>query len=133
MAIPSASISVGATVAASGGTAKTLKELNRSQGLISTYLDEGLSFQTRREISFSTKTPKVSPSAPGNFTQARSIVLLKSPKTLANLKTTVNTLQLSLSVDPETTSSEVQDLLVLAAQLLTDSDFSDFWKAQALA
>lgn len=133
MAIPNASIPIDATITPSGGTAKTIKELSRSQGSISTYIDEALAFQLRQEIVFSTKTPKVSSSAPGGYTQARSVVLLKKPKVLANLRNTVNTLQLSLSVDPETTSVEVQNMLVTAALLLSDSDFSDFWKAQALA
>lgn len=133
MAINSASISIDATLAASGGTAKTLKELARGNGSITTYIDEGLSFQARQEVTFSTKVPKISPSGPGGYTQARSVILLKKPKTLANLKNTVNTLQLSLSVDPETSAAEVQNMLVTAAQLLFDTDFSDFWKAQALA
>jgi hypothetical protein len=52
---------------------------------------------------------------------------------LDNGNRTVNTFTLSLSVDPETTDAEIESMLVLAAQLLHDSDFSDFWKKQSLA
>lgn len=133
MAIANSSIAIDSTASVSGGTARTVKELIRNNSELSTYIDESLSFQARKEVVFSVKVPKVSVSAPGGFTQARSTAILKCPKTLANGNRTVNTFSLQLSVDPETTAAEVTTMLNAAAQLLFDSDYSDFWKAQALA
>ncbi|DAD49893.1 coat protein [ssRNA phage ESE017] len=133
MAIANSSIAIDSTASVTGGTARTVKELVRNNSELNAYIDEGLSFQARKEVAFSVKVPKVSVSAPGGFTQARSTVILKSPKTLANGNRTVNTVSIQLSVDPETTAAEVTTMLNAAAQLLFDSDYSDFWKAQALA
>lgn len=133
MAIANSSISIDATPSVAGGTARTLKELVRNTNELNVFIDESLAFQLRQEAQFSVKVPKVSSTAPGGYTQARSTALLKKPKVLANGKRTVNTLQLQLSVDPETTAAEVQNMLVTAGQMLTDSDYADFWKAQSLA
>lgn len=133
MAIANSSVLVDGTVAFSAGTATTVKELGRDLGQLNTYLDDGAAFSARTEVQFSTKDPKISATAPGGYTQARTTARLLKPKTLANGARTVNSVRLELSVDPETTAAEIESLLVLAAQILKDSDYADFWKKQSVA
>lgn len=133
MGIANASINIDGTVATTGGTATTLKEIGRNLDTFSTFLNDSASFQLRTVLEFSTKSPKVLVSAPGGYSQARSTFKILKPKMLANGNRTVNTGTITLSVDPETSAAEVASLLVTMAQALADSDFSDFWKSQSLS
>jgi hypothetical protein len=132
MTIQSSSINVDGTVATTGGTATSLKKLGSSLERFNSYLDDGSEFLTRTEIDFTIKEPKVSVGAPNGYTQQRSNVKILVPLVLDNGNLTVNTLTISLAVDHEMTDAEIESMLVLGAQILHDSDYSDFWKNQAL-
>lgn len=132
MPISNASIPVGATLAPSGGTATNLVVVGRSLSDAATFVGTtGVTQLTRTAIDFSVKQPKVNAGSPGGFTQGRSIVKITSPKVLANLKRTLNSIKIELSFDPETTDAEVTALKTQAALLLVDSDFTDFWLNQS--
>lgn len=133
MTIQALSVAVGATLAPTGGTATGVISKGQSLDSHVTVLNDSSAFIDQTLIAFSIKDPKVSSSAPNGYTQARSSVKISVPLDLDNGNRTVNTLSISLSVDPETTAAEIQALLVLGAQLLFDSDCSDFWKKQSLS
>jgi len=133
MSISTASVLVNGTVATTGGTATTFISKGQNLDVHNTILDEGNEFIAQSTVSFNIKSPKVSTGAPNGFTQARNTVRISSPLALDNGSYTTNVLSISLAVDPETTDAEIETMLVLAAQILADSDYSDFWKKQSLA
>lgn len=130
MSITSSSVLVDGTVATTGGTATgvIVKDTNNPFVCV---LNDASEFIDQTLIKFSTKEPYVDSSAPNGYTQKRSEVYVSVPLALDNGNYTKNTLRITLSVDHETTDAEVQSMLVLGAQLLHDTDFSDFWKKQA--
>lgn len=132
MSLNNASIKIDGTIAASAGTDTALLTQGGNLDQVSTILDDGTEFLASTSINFSKKPAKLSSAAPNGYTQLRNIVKVQSPLVLDNGGNTVNTVTINLGVDVETTDAEVQSLLVLAAQLLTDTDFSDFWKKQSL-
>jgi hypothetical protein len=77
----------------------------------------------RLEVSFSVKEPKVSEGAPNGYTQARTVVMVKYPMVLDNGNLTVNTISINVATDIETSDAERDELLLLAAQIINNSDF----------
>lgn len=132
MSLETASVLKDGTVATTGGTAKALTSLGNTLNQHNLYL-EGPDHLTRLEVVATVKEPKPSTNAPNGYTQARSTILLKSPLALDNGNSTVNTIQISFACDVEMTDAEKQTMLVYAAQLIHDSDFSEFWKNQSVA
>lgn len=134
MSIKTASVLVDGTVATTGGTATTLIDKGSSTknnwvGI----LNDSSEFLNQTTVTFSIREPRVDSGAPNGYTQARSEVVVHVPLALDNGSYTRNTLRLSVAVDHETTDAEIESILVLGAQLLADSDFSDFFKKQALS
>jgi len=130
MSIKTSSISKGATLAITGGTSEALTGLSDGNGKTSTFYN-GSDYLTRQEIDFITRAPKVNVNSPDGYTQARSSIVLRVPKILANGQRTVSTIRIEFSSSIENTSAEKDDMLNDAAQLLIDAGFSDFWKNQA--
>lgn len=134
MSLKTASVLKDGTVATTGGTATTFIDKGTSpQG--NTWIgifDDGSEFLNQSQCSFTVSDPKVQSGAPNGYTQARSSIALKVPLVLDNGEVTHNTLRISLACDHETTAAEITSMLVYGAQLLTDSDFTDFWTKQAL-
>lgn len=119
------------SIVTSGGTAKSLTSIGNDAKTRQTFFD-GTDFLTRSNLNFEVRLPRTDGGAPGGYTQQRSIVVLKSPKVLANDEKTFNTLTINVGYDPETTDAEKDTMLAYGAQILSDSDFSDFLKDQAL-
>lgn len=84
-------------------------------------------FLDRHTFEFSSKDPVANASAPGGWTQSRSVLLIKQPYTLANGNRTVNTLRIELAVDPEVTAAESLALRLAAAECLGRPSYVDFW------
>lgn len=133
MSISTSSVLVGGTVATTGGTATTMIEKGNTLDNQKVILDDSAEFINATLIDFSVRDPKVNSGAPNGYTQARSSVKLSVPLALDNGNRTVNTVTIQLSVDPETTDAEVDAIRVLAAQLIHDSDFDEFWQKQSLS
>lgn len=124
-----------ATVTYGTGTSTTLKTLGDSLNQHSTYLavtGEDLPLQQRVELVASIKQPKVQESAPNGYTQARNILLLKTPLVLDNGGSTVMTARVEIAVDVEATSAEKSTIRHYLAQLLTESSFEEFWNSQSI-
>jgi hypothetical protein len=133
MSIENSSVLVDGTIAASAGTATPLLVLGNSLDTVKAQLDQDLDFLNSIAIEFSTKVPKVSNGAPNGYTKRRKRVKVVIPITLANGNVSSRTIILEHASDVESTPADIQSDLVLGAQLLSDSDFSDFWKQQSLA
>lgn len=131
MSLANSSVLKDGTVSATGGTAKTLTSLGADLNQHDLFLD-GTDIRTRTELVATTSKPKVKTSAPNGYTQQRSQMYLKVPLELDNGDRTVNTVQITFACDIETTDAEKDTILSYAAQLLSDSDYSSFWKDQAI-
>lgn len=77
----------------------------------------------RRSVDINRKDPSVSASAPNGYTQERFQVYFKDPKLLANGKLTVDTANLQLGFDVESTTQEKLDKLDWIAQLCMHASF----------
>jgi len=130
MTIANGSILKDGTISVTGGTATDLSSLGNTLNQHHAYFD-GTDYLTRSMAEFSIKQPKVSANAPNGYTQARSIMVIKSPLALDNGNTTFNSISINFACDVETTQAEKRTMLGLAAQMLSDSDFSDFWENQS--
>jgi hypothetical protein len=73
-----------------------------------------------------------SAAAPGGYTQARRVVVVSIPKTLANGNTTVNTARVEISADPESSDSDVSALRELIVQAVNDSAVDSFFNDLSL-
>lgn len=133
MSIRNASIPIGATFAPSGGTATGLIALGGDASSTKTFVaTTGVTALNRTEILFSAKQPKVSPSAPGGFTQGRSSLKVTVPKVLANGNRTLNSATIEMALDPETTAAELNALRSLLQNLIVDADFDMLWLNQSI-
>jgi hypothetical protein len=130
MSILNASVLVDGTVATTGGTATSMIMMGDGENVI---LDEGLEFNAQTKIAFHSKDPKVSSTAPNGYTQHRTTIKILKPLLLDNGNYTMNSVTITFGVDHETTDAEITSLRVLAAQLLHDSDFDDFWNVGSRA
>jgi len=133
MALSNSAVLKDGTVATTGGTSVSLLTKGTSLSQHNLMIDDGAEFQLQATTDFSVKAPKVSASAPNGYTQARTSVFLRQPLLLDNGEYTTCTGSISISVDPEMTDAEKLTMRVYLAQLLVDSDFTDFWDNQAIA
>lgn len=133
MSILNASVNVDGTVATTGGTATTFISKGTDLGSHDAILNDGSEFAAQTKVSFVTKDPKVQTSAPNGYTQHRCTAKVLRPLLLDNGNYTMNSVTITFSVDHETTDTEIGSLRVLAAQLIHDSDFDDFWTAGSVA
>jgi hypothetical protein len=132
MSIENSSILVGGTVATTGGTATGLLVKGENLNEKRCILDNASDFLAQTKVNFSTKEPTPSSKAPNGYTQRRSTVYIQDPLVLDNGNLTNNTVTITIACDPETDSSEVAALRVLAAQAVHSSDFDEFWNSQSL-
>lgn len=132
MSLGSASTKVGATLSTTGGTdlAWNSTGLVSQKNVLVASADTDL--RTRRQIEATVKLPTANAVAPNGYTQARSAVLFKAPKILANGKITVNTLRIELAYDVETTPTEIDAMLLQGGQFCFNTDFTPVFKQLAL-
>jgi len=133
MSLEAGAILVGGTTSTTGGTSTSFVTKGESLGVKNLVLDDGSEFLSSTQVQFSSKDPNVSTGAPNGYTQQRSSVKVLVPLLLDNGNRTFNTVTIELAYDVETTSAEKDSLISMGVQLLNDSDFSDFWKQQALS
>jgi hypothetical protein len=132
MTINAATPIIGGTFAApTGGTADQLSAFGGKSEMIARF-DADTEYLTSKEAVFTVKEPTVSANAPGGYTQARTLLLLKFPRVLDNGNRTVDTLRVELSVDPEATSSEIDEYMLVGSQFCADPDFAEVWRKRIL-
>ncbi len=133
MSLSNASVQSGATMAPTGGSALAFESAGIRDRVHKVFATADTDLRTRREIVATVKEPVPSASAPNGSTQARASATVKLPLALDNGNSTVNTVRIELSYDPETITSEIDELRIVAAQVLTDSDFDALWEGLSLA
>jgi len=133
MGIQNSSINIDGTVSATGGTATGMITKGSTLNQLLVIIDDSSEFIDETKAEFTVKSPAIQTSAPNGYTQARSKVRVFVPLALDNGNQTLNTLTIEVACDHETTAAEIESMLVLGAQLLADSDYSDFWKKQSLS
>lgn len=133
MTIASSQVLIDSTPSFTAGTATTLKHKTDSDNSIIVFLDDGSDLVSQKTVEFSYKGPKVQAGTPNGYTQARNSVVVKSPFILDNGELTVNTVRIEIAVDSELTAAEKLTLRDWAAQLLLDSDYTEFWDDQTVA
>jgi hypothetical protein len=134
MSIASSSVNIDSSPSFTGGTATTLKTKDNSDGRTHiVFLDDGADLLSQKTAEFSYLPPKVQASAPNGYTQARNKVRIKAPFVLDNGERTTNTITIEVACDYEVTAAERLTLLNWAAQILLDSDYTEFWDDQSIA
>jgi hypothetical protein len=87
-------------------------------------------FRIRRQLTFKNRVPTLS--ALGEYSKDKKSCTITQPKILANGKTVFNLIRIEREVHPESTAAEALDLLMVAAQAVSDADFTAFWTAGSL-
>lgn len=128
MALIGMSIPAGATLAATGGTAKsfTTDGVDVTSGV---HLSDASAadFRVRPNCTFKVKQPSLD--SQGVYSKDKKSVTYVVPKILASGKTVFNLIRIEREVHPESSQAEADHLNNMGAQFLFDSDTSAFWSA----
>lgn len=133
MALSSKSLNTGPTLSSTGGTAVAFTSFGSALSGLILGVAADTDQRIRRFIEVNVSRSRVQSGAPNGYTQSRTEIVLKKPKLLANSKYTTNTLRISLSVDPETTDTERNEMLDMGAQMFIDTDFRSALKNQVVS
>jgi hypothetical protein len=133
MPLSSASILSGATITPSGGSALDFESRGISGEKNEIFVPADTDLRLQRSMIFSVKRERVSAGAPNGYTQPRNIVKVKFPQELENGNVTVRGFDISYHCDVESTAAEKLEDRKVAAQILTDSDFTSFWDNLSLS
>lgn len=118
-----------------GGSNITLAPLGIQNGVAKTFVQNDSTMLTRRTVDFSVKDPKANAASPGGMTQARRKVVLSFPKTVTVGPATVLTqekITIEAGFDIGSDAARIKNLLFLAAQTMSDTEFDAFWQAGSL-
>jgi len=126
MSIDNTTIHSGGVWTHTGGSANLLEKLDDGAGY-SQFFIAGTSLLDQKLVKFAVKRPKESISAPGGFTQSRCSAYMKLPFVLANGNVTYNTIKVELSMDPEVAEADNRYSRSMMADILTKTEFNDFW------
>jgi hypothetical protein len=133
MGLQNATIAVGATVTATGGTTLTWSTdavpVNKGIHLIDASITD---FKVRPSLTVTVKQPVISADRL-NYSKDRKTATLVKPKLLASGKVEFPLARLELEIHPDMSVTEIDELRKQAAQILTDSDFDAFWRIGSLA
>lgn len=132
MSILGASVLESTTPGYTGGTSAPLTSLGQDLTAHSAYYG-GTGYSDRNDLSFTVKSPKVNAASPGGYTQGRSVLFVKVPRTLANGDKTFDTLRVELAKDSETSAADSLEMRRVIAQILTESSWVPFWDNQSVA
>lgn len=133
MTIAAGAILVGGTTSSTGGVSTTFIPKGDTLNEMKVVLDDSSEFIDSTIITFTVRDPSVNAGAPNGYNQGRSSIKAVVPLALDNSGRTTNTINVSMSVDPETTDAEKDALIELGVQLVRGAAFDAFWKKQSLA
>lgn len=88
-------------------------------------------FRIREHLAIRNRVPTLNGN--GKWTRDRKAVTITIPKLLADGTYVNNTMRIEREVHPEATVAEAKELCMLAAQVLSDSDFDAYWQSGSLA
>lgn len=127
MPIQSAVVKTGATaLTVTGGTDKTFGPDGQTvvNGVHIADVAQA-DFRIRANATFKNKVPVRG--SDGKYSKDRKSATYVQPKLLADGSTSYNLIRIEREVHPETTAAEAFDLLMIAGQLVSDTDFTTFW------
>jgi hypothetical protein len=87
-------------------------------------------FRTRRHATFRSKQPQLLGN--GMYSKSKQSCTFVQPKILADGSTVFNLVRVEVELHPESSVSEGAELRYIGGQLLTDSDFANFWQSGSL-
>lgn len=135
MGLQNATLMVGAVVSSTGGTSTAfvpngVSVANGVQVVDSTNTNA----VTRASITFRTIKSAVIDVATGLFTgKTKRQVQLVRPKVLTGGQVKFPLIRIEIETVPDSTDAEITALLAEGAMLLSDSDFTSFWKIGSTA
>lgn len=132
MSVQNASISAGATISATGGTAVnyTPNGITIQNGI--QLIDAAITdYRIRPTLTLKVKAPVLDKDRV--YSKDRKSMLLVEPVLLASGRVVFNLLRIEREVHPETTAANTLSFNTKGAQLLTDADFTSFWSAGSIA
>lgn len=88
-------------------------------------------FTIRTNVTFRTRNPTLQPD--GEYTKAKRFITIVVPKKLASGAIVFNLVRIEVEVHPESATAEKTNLHMLAAQVFTDSDVTQFLVNGSLA
>lgn len=135
MGVQNATLLVGGTVAATGGTSTAFVPNGATiSGGIQIVDSVNTNAVTRASITLKTIKTAVFDMMTGLFTgKTKRQIQLVRPKVLASGRVVFPLVRIEVEVHPENTDAEVSALLSEGAQLLADSDFVSFWKIGSIS
>lgn len=135
MGLQNATLLVGGTVSASGGTSTAFVPNGASvTGGLQVVDSTNTNAVTRASITFRTIKQAVLDYVSGLFTgKIKRQIQLVRPKVLSSGRVVFPLIRIELEFHPDNSDGEISALLNEGAQLLVDSDFISFWKIGNLA
>lgn len=125
MTIRNSSILTGATLAATGGTASTLKTTGTTIPNGVQVCDTGVT-DARIRPTLTFKTRPATLRNDGTWQKQKCEMTVVIPKIVASGKVEFPVLRQSIELHPEMTQAEIDKLASWGAQLLFDTDFADY-------
>lgn len=113
-------------ISATGGSAVPFSSIGDNIGENHVFFD-GTDIRTRSSGTFVSKAPKKSVNTPSGYTQQRNTAVLHFPLTLASGEVVVNTVRIEIATDVETSDAVKETIRGLAAQVIYENAFDEFW------
>lgn len=131
MGLQNASILVGSTLSATGGTALTFS-LDGQQVSGGIHVSDAATTDFRVRPNFTAKTKIPTVDSLGVYSKGKRSLTFVRPKILASGKTVFPLVRIELEDHPEMTQAEVDALISQGAQLLFDADCTAYWRTGSL-
>lgn len=133
MGLKSMSLLAGASVAASGGTALVFAEDGQSiQNGLHLIVPADADYQTRRQVTVKYRPPTLDAKT-GSYSKDKKSISLALPQVLTDGRVVFNTIRIEREVHPSLSAANAAELCALGAQLLSDSDCTQFWATGSLS
>jgi len=132
MGVKNASILTGATLSATGGTAMVFADdgVTVPNG-VHISVPATADYRVRENATFRFRPPTLYPD--GTYSRDKKTVTLVVPMILASGKVVNNVFRIEREVHPEYSAANAVNFNKLASQLLSDTDFDNFWSAGSLS
>lgn len=132
MTMKNMSLLSGATVAATGGTALVFADngVTIPNG-VQLVVPADTTYATRRSATARVRQPALG--RDGVYGKDKKSISFTVPMTLASGKIVNNVIRVEREVHPELVAATANEMNLIAAQLLTDSDASAFWSIGSVA
>jgi len=133
MTIKAGQIKTGATDKVSKTTGTTTTPTFMGDSLTSAILNIlGTSFKDTIKMIFTKREAKPSSSSPDGHSQRRGSVTIHQPIESSSGEIVMNTARITISRSIDSTTAQTTELLSLAAQVIDDADYEEFWHSLSL-